>query len=195
MDIIKEDNIYHPLIKTCIGQAYSALGRKDDDVIVWEQGYKHVFHQFVDLKQLIELLELVTTAKQSMVDVKHLSKWSVSKPEPNNSVRTSETSNNHTMSSIGYEPIGDSREIESKQNHVSSNGNHEKQQNGTYNISVDFGARSSTSDTRKKSDLSTKISLVPSKSSDNDKSDMNSEPSNDAKGNKSSLLLESQCPS
>lgn len=49
------------------------------------------------------------------------------------------------MSSIGYEPIGDSREIESKQNHVSSNGNHEKQQNGTYNISVDFGARSSTS--------------------------------------------------
>ncbi|XP_023754339.1 suppressor of RPS4-RLD 1 [Lactuca sativa] len=166
------------------GHAYSALGRKDDAVMVWEQGYEHAIHQSADLKQLLELEELLTSAKQSMADAKQLSEWSVSKPEPNNSVRTSETSNNHTMSSIGYEPIGDSREIESKQNHVSSNGNHEKQQNGTYNISVDFGARSSTSDTRKKSDLSTKISLVPSKSSDNDKSDMNSEQSNDAKRNK-----------
>ncbi|KAI3495745.1 hypothetical protein L1887_38091 [Cichorium endivia] len=80
------------------------------------------------------------------------------------------------MSSIGYKPSGDSREIEleSKQNYViSSNGNHEKQQNGTYNIYVD---------SCNKSDLSSKISLIPGKSSD--KSNMNSASSNDTKGNK-----------
>lgn len=128
--------------------------------MVWEQGYEHAVHQSADLKQLLELEELLTAAKQSIADAKQLSK-----PDPTNSVKSSETFNNHTMSSIAYEPSGDSRETESKQNHISSNGNHDKQQNGTY-----------------KSDLSSKISLTPGKSSD--KSDMNSESSSNDKGNK-----------
>ncbi|KAI3782598.1 hypothetical protein L2E82_12649 [Cichorium intybus] len=56
--------------------------------------------------------------------------------------------------SIGYKPGSDLREIEleSKQKYVISlNGNHEKQQNGTYNISVD---------SCNKSDLNSKISLI-----------------------------------
>ncbi|XP_024959887.1 suppressor of RPS4-RLD 1 isoform X1 [Cynara cardunculus var. scolymus] len=205
------------------GRAYSALGRKDDAVMVWEQGYEYAVCQSADLKQLLELEELLTAGKQSMAafldkDAKQLSEWSVSKPEPANSGKSSETFSNHTMSSLGYEPCGDSREvmqIESKPNeisyvpngsskkvegsksfHVGPNGNCDKQQNGTYNLSVEFGARSearsSTSDSRNKSDLSTTISSTPGKSSDipeirgnwSDKSDMRSEPSNDAKGNK-----------
>lgn len=163
------------------GCAYSALGRKDDAVMVWEQGYELAVHQSADLKQLLELEELLTAVKKSITasinkDAKQLSEWSISKPGPTNSPQSNETSNNNTMSSIDYEPGGDSREIEleSKQKHViSSNGNHDKQQNGTYNISVD---------SINKSDLSSKISLIPGKSSD--KSDMNSESSNDTKGNK-----------
>lgn len=184
------------------------MGRKDDAVTVWEQGYEYAVRQSADLKQLLELEELLTAVKKSMAasldkDAKQLSEWFVSKPEPMNSGKSSETFNNHTMQAVS-EPCGDSGEvlqIESKPNdkssvsngsskkdkgsksfHMGTNGNHEKQQNGTYNISVDFGARSearsSTSDSRNKSDLSTKISLIPSKSSDK------SEPSNDAKGNK-----------
>lgn len=166
MDIIKEDTILLPLTKTCTGHAYSALGRKDDAVMVWEQGYEHAIHQSADLKQLLELEELLTSAKQSMADAKQLSEWSVSKPEPNNSVKSNETFNNHTMSNIGYEPRGHSREIKSKRNHVNSNGNHYKKQNETYNIFVDFGSSSSTYDNRKIYDLSTKISLIPNKSID-----------------------------
>ncbi|KAI3794121.1 hypothetical protein L1987_36748 [Smallanthus sonchifolius] len=196
------------------GRAYSALGRKDDAVLVWEQGYEHAVRQSTDLKQLLELEELLTVVKRSMVasndkDAKQLSEWSVSKPEPTISGKSSETCNTCTFSSRGSEPCGDSREvlqIESKPNetsyipngsskkdkvenksfHTDPNGNHEKEQNGTCNISIDLGARSearsSTSDNRNKSDLLTKLSLIPSKSSDIP--DMPSEPSNDAKGNK-----------
>ncbi|KAI3495744.1 hypothetical protein L1887_38090 [Cichorium endivia] len=35
--------------------AYSALGRKDDVVMVWEQGYELAVYQSADLKQLLEL--------------------------------------------------------------------------------------------------------------------------------------------
>lgn len=202
------------------GRAYSALGRKDDAVMVWEQGYEHAVCQSADLKLLLELEELLTAVKKSMAasldkDAKLLSEWSESKPESTTSTKSSESFNNHTMSSLGRETCGDSREalpIESKSNetsyipngfsnkvegsnsfHMGLNGNHEKQKNGTYNTSVDLGARSSsTSDSHNKSDLSSKISIIPSKSSDipeirgnwSDKSDTRNEPSNDVKGNK-----------
>lgn len=47
-----------------IGHALSALGRKGDALLVWEQGYEHAQHQSTDLKQLLELEELLMTAKQ-----------------------------------------------------------------------------------------------------------------------------------
>lgn len=41
------------------GHAYSALGRKDDAVLVWKQGYEVALSQSADLKQLLELEELL----------------------------------------------------------------------------------------------------------------------------------------
>ncbi|KAK9749557.1 hypothetical protein RND81_02G134300 [Saponaria officinalis] len=45
------------------GHAYSALGRKDDAVLIWKQGYDHALNQFADLKQLLELEELLMKEK------------------------------------------------------------------------------------------------------------------------------------
>nr|XP_043631508.1 suppressor of RPS4-RLD 1 [Erigeron canadensis] len=205
------------------GRAYSGMGRRDDAVMVWEQGYEYAIRQSTDLKQLLELEELLKATKKTMAatldkDSKELSEWSVSKPEHASSGKSSETFNDHTMSSLGCEPSGDTRELlqmesnpseishvsngssnsaeDSRRFHMGSNGNHEEQQNGTFDISVDLGtrseARSGTSDSRRKSEQITKISLIPSKSGDlsairgnwSDKSDNHSESSNDAKGNK-----------
>ncbi|KAM0970830.1 hypothetical protein ACFX13_019106 [Malus domestica] len=46
------------------GRAFSALGRKEDAFLVWEQGYEHALRQCADLKQLLELGELLTIAKK-----------------------------------------------------------------------------------------------------------------------------------
>ncbi|XP_010271758.1 PREDICTED: suppressor of RPS4-RLD 1 [Nelumbo nucifera] len=47
------------------GRALSALGRKDDALLAWEKGYECAVHQSADLKQLMELEELITCAKQT----------------------------------------------------------------------------------------------------------------------------------
>jgi hypothetical protein len=47
-----------------LGHALSALGRKADALLVWEQGYEHTQHQSADLKQLLELEELLVKAKE-----------------------------------------------------------------------------------------------------------------------------------
>ncbi|QCD91380.1 Ca2+/calmodulin-dependent protein kinase [Vigna unguiculata] len=49
------------------GRAVSALGRQADALLVWEQGYEHAQHQSADLKLLLELEELLTTAKQGNI--------------------------------------------------------------------------------------------------------------------------------
>ncbi|XP_015578308.1 suppressor of RPS4-RLD 1 isoform X2 [Ricinus communis] len=46
------------------GRAFSSLGRKDDALLVWQQGYEHALRQSADLKQLLELEELLKFAKQ-----------------------------------------------------------------------------------------------------------------------------------
>ncbi|XP_020537233.1 suppressor of RPS4-RLD 1 isoform X2 [Jatropha curcas] len=46
------------------GRAFSSLGRKEDALLVWEQGYEHALHQSADLKQLLELEELLKFGKQ-----------------------------------------------------------------------------------------------------------------------------------
>ncbi|ESW27855.1 hypothetical protein PHAVU_003G238000 [Phaseolus vulgaris] len=46
------------------GSALSVLGRKENALLVWEQGYELALHQSADLKQLLELEELIATAKQ-----------------------------------------------------------------------------------------------------------------------------------
>jgi len=47
------------------GRAFSALGRKEDAFLVWEQGYEHALRQSADLKQLLELEELLSAAKEN----------------------------------------------------------------------------------------------------------------------------------
>ncbi|GLT68821.1 hypothetical protein SLA2020_410190 [Shorea laevis] len=47
------------------GRAFSALGRKEEALAVWEQGYQFALRQSTDLKQLLELEELLVVAKQS----------------------------------------------------------------------------------------------------------------------------------
>ncbi|KAF5736201.1 suppressor of RPS4-RLD 1 isoform X1 [Tripterygium wilfordii] len=46
------------------GHALSALGRKADAILVWEKGYEHALSQSADLKQLLELEELLTNVKE-----------------------------------------------------------------------------------------------------------------------------------
>ncbi|KAL0377874.1 UNVERIFIED_CONTAM: Suppressor of RPS4-RLD 1 [Sesamum radiatum] len=47
------------------GRAFSALGRKEEALSVWEQGYEHAVCQCADLKQLLELEDLLRIAKQN----------------------------------------------------------------------------------------------------------------------------------
>ncbi|CAA6657494.1 unnamed protein product [Spirodela intermedia] len=47
------------------GHALSALGRKEEGLLVWEQGYEKAANQSADLKQFLELEELVASGKQN----------------------------------------------------------------------------------------------------------------------------------
>ncbi|ONK64775.1 uncharacterized protein A4U43_C07F29780 [Asparagus officinalis] len=47
------------------GNALSALGRKDDALLVWEQGHANAVCESTDLKQLLELEELLASARQN----------------------------------------------------------------------------------------------------------------------------------
>ncbi|XP_054810683.1 suppressor of RPS4-RLD 1 isoform X2 [Prosopis cineraria] len=49
------------------GLALCALGKKEDALLIWEQGYEHALHQSADLKQLLELEELLTKEKQGCI--------------------------------------------------------------------------------------------------------------------------------
>ncbi|KAG9160326.1 hypothetical protein Leryth_022656 [Lithospermum erythrorhizon] len=47
------------------GRAFSALGRKEEAITVWEKGYEYAVRQSTDLKQLLELEELLAVARQA----------------------------------------------------------------------------------------------------------------------------------
>lgn len=48
-----------------LGHAFSAMGKKEEALSVWEQGYKHAVCQSADLKLLLELEDLLKIAKQN----------------------------------------------------------------------------------------------------------------------------------
>ncbi|OVA17057.1 Tetratricopeptide repeat-containing domain [Macleaya cordata] len=52
-----------------IGRALSALGRKEEGLLVWEQGYGYAVRQSTDLKQLLELEELLASSKRNSTSV------------------------------------------------------------------------------------------------------------------------------
>ncbi|KAL5706914.1 Suppressor of RPS4-RLD 1 [Ranunculus cassubicifolius] len=47
------------------GHALSSLGKEEDALLVWEQGHGHAVRQSADLKQLLELEELLARAKRN----------------------------------------------------------------------------------------------------------------------------------
>ncbi|KAF9619660.1 hypothetical protein IFM89_007981 [Coptis chinensis] len=49
----------------CPGSALSCLGKEEEALIVWEQGHGYAVRQSTDLKQLVELEELLARAKQN----------------------------------------------------------------------------------------------------------------------------------
>ncbi|XP_022751228.1 suppressor of RPS4-RLD 1-like isoform X2 [Durio zibethinus] len=71
------------------GCAFSALGRKEDAIAVWEQGHEHALRQSADLKQLLELEELLTVAKPGKQDITFTSDKHVADPKLSNPVSES----------------------------------------------------------------------------------------------------------
>ena len=64
-----------------LGHAFSALGRKEDAIAVWEHGYEHALRKSADLKQLLELEELLTVAKPGKQDITFTSDNHVADPK------------------------------------------------------------------------------------------------------------------
>lgn len=65
------------------GRALSALGKKEEALLIWEQGYEHAVHQSADLKLLLELEELLKIAKQNTAAVNDNHSVELSGPESN----------------------------------------------------------------------------------------------------------------
>lgn len=139
------------------GHAFSALGRKEEALSVWKKGYEHAVRKPADLKQLLELEELLGSAKSngSIAHEDHaveLTKSSSAASESVNSVESSETYNHHESSNGKTEHCGkltdrldahdnlyDRSEFHSQSSHDvketkllghQTNGKHESQPNG-----------------------------------------------------------------
>ncbi|XVE87035.1 hypothetical protein DITRI_Ditri18aG0083500 [Diplodiscus trichospermus] len=72
------------------GRAFFALGRKEDAIAVWEQGYEHALRHSADLKQLLELEEHLKVVKPGKQDI-------------------SSTSDNHVVDPKLSTPVSESR--------------------------------------------------------------------------------------
>ncbi|KAB1214867.1 Tetratricopeptide repeat protein 13 [Morella rubra] len=87
------------------GHAFSALGRKEDALLVWEKGYEHALCRSADLKQLLELEDLLRVAKQDISTTQEIdlmessSNMSVSGSAPHINGQSGETYTNHNKSS------------------------------------------------------------------------------------------------
>uniref|UniRef100_A0A5B6ZGZ4 Putative tetratricopeptide repeat protein 13 isoform X1 n=1 Tax=Davidia involucrata TaxID=16924 RepID=A0A5B6ZGZ4_DAVIN len=176
------------------GRAFSALGRKEDALLVWEQGYEYAVRQSADLKQLLELEELLAIAKRNSSiscenhAVESSGSLPASEPEPLISSNSSEICNNHSKLSGEFElhsESSNSSEIHSESNYRSDvpnessdkiknkkfdsqpNGTYGTQLNGTYNILDKSGDESRFwNELSDTSDSSSKLSLICNKSSE-----------------------------
>ncbi|XP_057493155.1 suppressor of RPS4-RLD 1 [Actinidia eriantha] len=136
------------------GHAFSALGRKEDALLVWEQGHEYALRQSADLKQLLELEELLSVAKQntnisieSHVMEKSESSLSVADAGSFISSKSSDSCNNPNKLSVEFElcsESSDTSDIPSKSNgkfdihnesfdNVRKNGKFDGQPNGNCN--------------------------------------------------------------
>lgn len=64
---------YSSIIYIYLGRAFTSLGRKDAAVMVWELGYERAVNHSTDLKQLLELEELLKCAKQEIISAREKS--------------------------------------------------------------------------------------------------------------------------
>lgn len=92
------------------------MGRKKDALLAWDQGYKYALHHSADLKQLLELEELLATAKQEK-NVRHVnhaveSGLSMLVSEEGHAIDgiSNQTSDNHDMLSNQSEGYSMSRD-------------------------------------------------------------------------------------
>ncbi|KAG8384306.1 hypothetical protein BUALT_Bualt04G0104600 [Buddleja alternifolia] len=121
------------------GRAFSAMGRKQEALSVWAQGYELAVCQSADLKQLLELEDLMRIAKQdgSISCQNHVtgpSELSFSASGSVMSVESSDISNNHVKLNGKIEPSSESRKkvfgTQSSKNHenqsIEPNGMHNK---------------------------------------------------------------------
>ncbi|PON66705.1 N-terminal acetyltransferase A, auxiliary subunit [Parasponia andersonii] len=165
------------------GCAFSALGRKEEAVLVWEQGYEHAVRHSADLKQLLELEDILTLAKQEKSSVRENhaidsgSSMLVSESGPSTSENSSETSENQNHLDDQSNSYGDSRDtsevhITSTNNVDVCNGISEKdrgtgyvagQMNGNHNVPNKLSYESESCDDS--SDKCSKLSRISSGSS------------------------------
>lgn len=118
------------------GNAFSALGRKDDALIVWEQGHANAVKESTDLKQLLELEELLAAAKQ-------------------NGARLSE---DHAVDSDSMTPISSKKAVACEDYVVDS----DSSSTLTTDTELEIQCKDTKSETQSKSDDTYKIYIQPS---------------------------------
>jgi hypothetical protein len=185
-----------------LGCAFSALGRKEDALLVWEKGYEHAVRQTADLKQLLELEELVRIAKQERSTtpennvMESRSSMSLSGSGPHTNGKSSETYSKNKLvdESKLCSESKDKSEIHSKfSDKAQENTNLESQMNGNQDIVDKLSYESdSCSDLSDTSESCSKLSMICDSSSNttethsklSDKSDIHNEITEEAKRNK-----------
>ncbi|XP_042494267.1 suppressor of RPS4-RLD 1 [Macadamia integrifolia] len=149
------------------GRALSSLGRKEDALLIWEQGYECAFHQSADLKQLLELEELLACAKRNRTIVSEDNAMKSSSPTMSisdsgranhcNSSDTSEIDSKTIYTSETESKSSDTCEIDGKSNDAREIG-------GKSSDACEIGGKSS--DAREIGGKSSDASETHSKSSD-----------------------------
>ncbi|KAJ3669831.1 hypothetical protein LUZ60_010155 [Juncus effusus] len=87
------------------GNALSSLGRKEESLLTWEKGYEIAVHESTDLKQLLELEELVSSSKPSIKE--DLIKPITIKEDTKTVISESQSIDTITKTVIVEEPTGD----------------------------------------------------------------------------------------
>ncbi|XP_057964310.1 suppressor of RPS4-RLD 1 [Malania oleifera] len=142
------------------GHAFSALGRKEDAILVWQQGFEYATRQSADLKQMLELEDLLKIAKQdrSITFENHVmessgSSMSVCESGPHNSSnsidvqkinskligKSESCSESNGLSEICSKPSDRSSVLNELADTVKRDKNYDVQSNGTYSVSDKLG--------------------------------------------------------
>ncbi|CAH9089930.1 unnamed protein product [Cuscuta epithymum] len=180
------------------GHALSVLGKRVEAILVWQQGYEHAVQRCTDLKQLLELEELLAIARSTSIPGDDNSSQLCglgSGPLLSNNIV--ESCKNHGLNGElkqfrkkmdnQTDNINDicqsngchNRARENSKGSILSNGSHHKQANGTCGIPVTLGSHSTVcGDLNDRSAQCSGSSLVTNESSESSEilSQLNNEP-------------------